>query len=231
MRTAPKTFPADCDRDGDVEAVGGVARRPDAADGQPVGARRRSPARRANAVAPAGASRLESTTVLPGRSTITTRPPVCAGRLRRSAQSAGGRFARLQRILGERRRGERVALDLRGQVLPLVPVVDDRQRHLERDQARRSSARDSSPAAARSRSAAAARPRAPSRSGPDRRASGASAATCTSTVFDDPYHVVCQTSRRMRSRSTTAPALRASTVSRSNSLPVSWTSPPSTIAR
>ena len=30
-----------------------------------------------------------------------------------------------------------------------------------------------------------------------------SAATWTSTVFDEPYQVVCQTSRRMRSRSTT----------------------------
>ena len=57
------------------------------------------------------------------------------------------------------------------------------------------------------------------------------AATCTSTVFDEPYQVVSQTSRRIRWRSTTTPGSEASSARRSNSFSVSCSSRPSSVAR
>ena len=110
---------------------------------------------------------------------------------------------------------------------PLGAGVHDPERHLERhqhDERQREIAREQPPAHARRRRPM---PRTVSIS-PGRRACGAARRRGRRSVFDEPYQVVFQTSRRMRSRSTTAPASRASSASRSNSFAVSCTSRPST---
>ena len=78
MRTAPKIGSRPMGRYRHIEAVG--RRRPTTGSRvtvSPFNAATISGSR-ANAVEPAGASPLESTTVLPARSTITTLPPVCS---------------------------------------------------------------------------------------------------------------------------------------------------------
>ena len=117
-----------------------------------------------------------------------------------------------------------------GQPLLLVARVDEPERHLEHredDDGEREVADQQAARHARSRSPT---PRTVSIS------VGSpsflrSAATCTSTVFDDPYQVVSHTSRRIRWRSTTTPGSEASSASRSNSFSVSCSSRPSIVAR
>ena len=101
---------------------------------------------------------------------------------------------------------DRVALHLRRQARPLVAGVDEPERHLEHredDDREREVAEEQAPRHARSRNPT---PRTVSIS------VGSpsflrSEATWTSTVFDEPYQVVSQTSRRIRCRSTTTPGL------------------------
>ena len=142
IRTAPWTTPAGGDRHGDVEQVrracssGARRSRPGRASAAAISGR---DAKLARPVRSSASRRRRSRR----RSTTTTRPPVSAlvpRRDRRDGAELRCRARRSERVLGERRERDGVALDLRLEVAALVPGVDDPERHLEQRAARRASA-------------------------------------------------------------------------------------------